>query len=405
MTKLLWISYCAAYMQVPHAGGKNHYYWLKKLQEDSSFDIKLITCCELEEYDKFCEMRYPFEYHCCISYNSVFGKMWQKMQSIIFAPYSLFCFAGSIAMHKIIFIKKWVRKLKKQGYVPDTILLQWTQIGLLYAWIQKQFPNTKLVVMEEDVSFLRTQREYLASTGITKVWRNWIHRVMFARELEMCRAVDSIITTNGKDKEILKEHGINESKILYAVSYYGDLSSLVPKRNSLKILFYGAMNRKENIDAVVWFAKFVLPKLRERDSFEFVVLGGNPDNEVRKLENSAVIITGYVDDIRPYFEDALCLVVPLFGGAGIKIKVLEGMSSGIPVLTNEIGIEGIMAIEGEDYFKCDTVEDYVAAIMRLVKEPTLAEKIGKNGQTLVKSRFNTEGSVAHFKEVLYVESK
>lgn len=400
MTKLLWISFCAPYSQVAHAGGKNHYYWLKKIQEDNSFDIKLITCCNSREYDDFCDMRYPFEYHCCISHNSVLGKIWQKMQSIVLSPSYLFGFAGSIAMHKIIFVKKWVRELKKQGYIPDTILLHWTQIGLLYAWIKKQYPSSKLVVMEEDVCFLRTQREYLASIGIFKVWRCLIHRVMYARELEMCRGVDFIITTNGKDKELLKEQGINESKILYVISYYENLSNLIPKRNSLKILFYGAMGRRENIDAVVWFAESVLPQLRERMPFEFVVLGGNPANEVRKLENNAIKIMGFVDDIRPYFEDSLCLVVPLFGGAGIKIKVLEGMSAGIPVLTNEIGIEGVMARAGEDYLRCNTAEEYIATIMRLVQEPKLAEEIGNNGRELVREQFNTEESVVRFKSIL-----
>lgn len=400
MTKLLWISFCAPYRRVAHAGGKNHYYWLKKIQEDNSFDIKLITCCKLSEYDDFCDMKYPFEYHCCISHKSALGRIWQKMQSLLLGPYFLFRFAGNIAMYKIIFIKKWVRELKKRGYIPDTILLHWTQIGLLYAWIKKQYPSSKLVVMEEDVSFLRTQREYLAAAGISKVWKYLMHRVMYTRELEMCRVVDSIITTNGKDRELLKEQGINESKILYAIPYYENLSDLIPQGNSLKILFYGAMNRRENIDAVVWFAKSVLPQLCEKASFEFVVLGGNPTNEVRKLENNAIKITGFVDDIRPYFENALCLVVPLFGGAGIKIKVLEGMSAGIPVLTNEIGIEGIMAIEAEDYFRCDTAEDYIATIMRLVQESELAEKVGNSGRELVRKQFNTEESVARFKSIL-----
>lgn len=401
MTKLLWISPCVPYKQVPHAGGKNHYYWLKKIEEDDSFDIKLISFCEdLKEYKQFCAMEYSFEYHCYISRNSTLGRFWQKIQSIALAPYSFFRFACGIGMYRIIFIKKWALKLKKQGYAPDTILLHWTQIGFLYSWMKKQFPNTRLVAMEEDVSFLRTQREYLASTGITRIWKYLIHRVVFARELDMCRTVDSVIVTNEKDKELLKKQGIIESKILSAIPYHEDLSNLNPQRNSLKILFYGAMHRKDNIEAVVWFAKSVLPKLQEKDSFEFVVLGGNPAKEVRELENNAVKITGFVEDIRPYFEDALCLVVPLFRGAGIKIKVLEGMSAGIPVLTNEIGIEGIMAIDGEDYFKCDTVEDYVTAIMRLVKESELADKVGKNGRTLIKTRFNVEDSVEHFKKTL-----
>lgn len=400
MTKLLWISYCAPYRQVAHAGGKNHYYWLKKTEEDKSFDIRLITCCGSDEYAKFLEMKYPFACHCCVAAGSAAGKLWQKLQSVLLAPYSIMRFAGSVAIYKILYVKKTVRSLKRQGYAPDTVLLHWTQMGLLYDWVRRQFPHAKLVVMEEDVSFLRTERELRKSAGMAKMAKSLIHKVMYTRELRMADEADHVIVTNSKDAGILRDHGISAEKILHTVSYYENLSDVKPEGGSLKILFYGAMNRRENIDAAVWFAGTVMPRLREIAPFEFVILGGNPAEEVTRLENQYIHITGFVNHIRPYFQEALCFVAPLFGGAGIKIKVLEGMSSGIPVLTNAIGIEGIMAKDGAEYCQCDTAEDYVRAITRLHENPELAGAIGRNGRNLVVTEFNSEDSVEQFKQVL-----
>ena len=400
MTDLLWISYCAPYKQVAHAGGKNHYYWLKKIEEDKEFDIKLVTCCASNEYEAFQAMEYPFECFCCVASNSRFGKLWQKLQSLVLAPYSVFRFAGSIAMYKILYIRKVVRSLKRQGYKPDTVLLHWTQMGFLHDWIRRLFPSAKLVIMEEDVSFLRTQRELDASTGFMKLVKAVLHQVMCSGELRMCTDADGVIVTNRKDAAILIENGIHEEKILHTISYYQDLSEIEPKRGSLKILFYGAMNRRENIDAAAWFAKSVMPELRHSAPYEFVILGGNPADEIKRLANEYITVTGFVDDIRPYFQDALCLVAPLFSGAGIKIKILEGMSSGIPVLTNEIGIEGIMAENGVEYCQCNAVEDYVATITQLSENPELAALIGANGRTLVLKQFNAESSVGQFREVL-----
>lgn len=400
MTKLLWISYCAPYKQVPHAGGKNHYYWLKKVEEDHSFEIKLITCCEYDGYSEFQKEDYSFDTHCCVASNSTLGKLRQKLQSLLLAPYSIVRFAGCVAMYKISYVKKTVKMLKKQGYTPDTILLQWTQMGFLYDWIRKLYPTARLILMEEDVSFLRTKRELEASKGFSRITKKIVHKVMYTRELTMCNEVAHVIVNNRKDAALLVENGIAEDKILYTVPYYYNLSDVTSGKGSKKILFYGAMNRKENIDAVLWFAKDILPKLREIAPFEFVILGGNPVEEIRKLANDYIEVTGFVDDIRPYFQDALCLAAPLFSGAGIKIKILEGMSSGIPVLTNDIGIEGIMAEDGTDYCHCNTAEDYVSAISKLYEDVAFATMIGENGRRLVSEKFNVENSVEQFREIL-----
>lgn len=400
MTKLLWISYCAPYKQVAHAGGKNHYYWLKKVEEDSSFEIRLITCCKYDEYDKIKKMDYQFDYYCCVSGNSYWENLWQRMQSIVLAPYSLHKFAGCVAMYKVLYVKRLIRRMKNEGYKPDTILLQWTQMGLLYDWIKKIYPMAKLVIMEEDISFQRTGREVDTSTGVSKIIKKYVHKIMYKQELKMCSVAERIIVNNRKDINILKNNGIDIGKIVLAIPYYDNLSDVRPNRKSMNILFYGAMNRQENINAVTWFAENVMPKLRQQADFKFVILGGNPTEEVKRLKNEYIEITGFVEDIKTYFSDALCLVVPLFGGAGIKIKVLEGLSSSIPVLTNEIGIEGITASDGIEYCRCDSVNAYVSSILDLYKNPERAQKIGENGRAMVLEKYNAESSVGEFRNIL-----
>lgn len=92
----------------------------------------------------------------------------------------------------------------------------------------------------------------------------------------------------------------------------------------------------------------------------------------------------------------MCMVAPLVLGAGIKVKIIEALSSGIPVLTNEIGIEGIHAETGRDYLLCRTPEEYAEAIQKAANGKL--DSIGENGRRFVSTEFNVEGSIENYKE-------
>lgn len=90
------------------------------------------------------------------------------------------------------------------------------------------------------------------------------------------------------------------------------------------------------------------------------------------------------------------MVAPLVLGAGIKVKIIEALSSGIPVLTNEIGIEGIHAETGRDYLLCRTPEEYAEAIQKAANGKL--DSIGENGRKFVSTQFNVEGSIENYKK-------
>ena len=103
-----------------------------------------------------------------------------------------------------------------------------------------------------------------------------------------------------------------------------------------------------------------------------------------------MVVTGFVDSLEAYLQDALCFVVPLLQGAGIKIKILEGFMTGIPVLTNAIGIEGIPAENQKEYLHCELPEDYISAIERLTEDNELCMTLGKNARTFMEATFDYE---------------
>lgn len=112
----------------------------------------------------------------------------------------------------------------------------------------------------------------------------------------------------------------------------------------IRLLFWGALGRPENAESARWICQHVLPRLRAQGTdFRLVLAGSNPPAELAGFRDSQVEITGFIADPADQFAQAHVAIAPLFQGAGVKVKVLECLAAGLPVLTTEIGSEGIEA--------------------------------------------------------------
>lgn len=201
----------------------------------------------------------------------------------------------------------------------------------------------------------------------------------------------TLIVNNKKDFLLLQKYDIPEAKIYQWVPYYhsyGDVDRRLHGKN--EIIFFGSLQREENYTAVIWFIENVFCKLPS--NFIFTVIGNRPHENLMRYASNKVTYTGFVEDIRPYLSRCLCMVAPLQLGAGIKIKILEGMSAGVPVLTGEVGIEGIGGRNGKTYIHCETDKEYMWAINKLVSDREYTYRIGENARKYVERHFDLEES-------------
>lgn len=122
----------------------------------------------------------------------------------------------------------------------------------------------------------------------------------------------------------------------------------------LRLLFWGALGREENAEAARWLAKSLVPELQKRGrSATLVLAGSNPPPDLVALNGGGIEVTGFIDDPRPVFAGCQAAILPLFQGAGVKVKVLECLAAGLPVLTTSIGAEGIEAQEADGLISLD----------------------------------------------------
>jgi len=148
-------------------------------------------------------------------------------------------------------------------------------------------------------------------------------------------------------------------------------SLLTAQKNSNSIILCGGLSVFRNQVAALWFAQKVFPLVqREIPDADFWIVGSNPSQEILDLENTPGIhVTGTVDDVRPYYARAAVAVAPYRYGEGTKLKVLEAMASGVPVVATPIGCQGIDVVHGEHVLIADAEKEFGDQVIGLLREP------------------------------------
>lgn len=393
MSKVLWISMCVPYDKVPHAGGKIENFYVKGLNKECI--VEMITFANNSEVKDIDLHKYGINADIYVSPRFSLKKIFYAISTRM-RLYNPCSNKMLLAPWQELYTKKNLIARKKSGNIPSVIVIEWTQHILLSEWIKKQFPSVPIVAIEEDVSFLSYERQYLNEKNFfLKQYKKKKYETLRKSELKQLKYADLVIVNNFKDYNLLIRNGLEEKQLWTWTPYFQSMLDLEYSGDSRDILFYGAMNRYENYASAIWFIKNVLPKL-DGQKVRFVIVGGNPHHSLKKYVSDNVIITGFVDDIRPYFKHCLCLVAPLVLGAGVKIKIVESLTAGLPILTNNIGIEGIPAENGKSYFHCDSPDDYVRTINLLLHNSGLKRSISNNEKELAKRVYDYDISLKNF---------
>jgi sugar transferase (PEP-CTERM/EpsH1 system associated) len=160
------------------------------------------------------------------------------------------------------------------------------------------------------------------------------------------------------------------------------------------IIFVGAMDYFPNSEAAVFFARQIWPHVRNRlADAELVIVGANPGPAVLALgELPGVKVTGMVPDVRPFYHGALAAIVPLRTGGGTRLKILEAMAAGVPVVSTPLGAEGLPAVDGENALLVDSgdIHGWVDRLASLANSPTRRAQLTAAGLLLVQNRYDWE---------------
>ncbi len=202
------------------------------------------------------------------------------------------------------------------------------------------------------------------------------------RLIEGCRA--HVVASEREREQLLAR--FPEAKI-HVVPNGVDVAAFPRAVSSGKsLLFVGSMDYHANVDAVTWFAREVWPEVSRRwPELEFVIVGRDPVKAVRELARGRVRVTGTVDEVGPYYESAFAVIVPLRVGSGTRLKILEAMAAGAPVVSTRLGAEGIEAVDGRELLIANTPAEMLAALQAV---PERRAGLAGSARELVERRYD-----------------
>lgn len=200
-----------------------------------------------------------------------------------------------------------------------------------------------------------------------------------------------VVLVSQADIDYLKNtiQGDTSSLALHSngVGYVGSIST---SYDTDKICFMGNMRSMQNQDAAIYFANEIFPLIKQkRPTAKFYIVGSLPPGNIQTLASDDIIITGFVDDLEGFLQDACLLVAPIRVAAGIQNKVLVGMGCGIPVVLTSLISHAIPELTDEDNCLIRDGEQALAdACLRLMSDPSLRNSMAQKGYEMVKAHYS-----------------
>ncbi|MFL6229571.1 MAG: glycosyltransferase [Pyrinomonadaceae bacterium] len=258
------------------------------------------------------------------------------------------------------------------------------------------------VLFQHNVEAMIWRRHYeVQRNPLKKFYLRGQWRKSLAYERAACRRFDGVVAVSREDAETMRRE--------YGVSAVADVPTGVDTeffrptgtvaREPHNLVFTGSMDWLPNEDAIQFFVKEIMPRVRAHvPGVTLTVVGRNPFPSLveQSRRDPSITVTGRVDDVRPYMERAAGYVVPIRVGGGTRLKIYEAMAMELPIVSTTVGAEGLPVKGGEHLLLADTPEEFAAALARVLADKDLARTLAANAAGLVRERYGWEGVAAEF---------
>ena len=227
---------------------------------------------------------------------------------------------------------------------------------------------------------------------------------MRAFERRMCRSFDSVVAVSEEDCEQMRsEYGAqNVFDVPTGVDTEFFRPSGAEESAAHNLVFTGSMDWLPNEDAIRYFTEQIMPRIKSQiPDATLTVVGRNPYQSLVELakNDDSIIVTGRVDDVRPYMERAAAYVVPLRVGGGTRLKIFEAMAMEKPIVSTTIGAEGLPVSDGAELLLADSPEAFAAAVVRVLQDSDLANELAQRAANLVRAQFGWQKVAKRFANI------
>jgi len=271
----------------------------------------------------------------------------------------------------------------------QTEAIEMAQYGL--AVKNMKLPSPPLVVFDDiNAEYLLQKRAFESDVRQPRRWLGALYSLIQWRKLQRyearaCRELDKVVVVSEADAKALRSLVPTLQCAVVPNGVDTDFfHPLEAEESETTLAFTGKMDFRPNVDAVLWFIREVLPQIRrEVPQASLKVVGRNPHARLQGLQRSSnIILTGIVDDVRPYIGEAAVYVVPLRVGGGTRLKLLEAMSMAKAIVSTSLGCEGIPVQPDRELVIADDPASFAQAVVRLIRDRERRSELGVSAREL-----------------------
>lgn len=285
-------------------------------------------------------------------------------------------------------------------------ILQEKKIDLIhcFSYFVAQFPASVAGVPKiwdvADSLYLTYVRKITAQGG-KRDWKEWLRaRMLFNFEHRHIARFDRTIFVSAGDAAVHRRYGSRTVLIPNGV----DLDYFSPQRLSEdypSVIFTGHMSFQPNVAAVMFFVSNILPLVhKEFPQLKFYVVGAQPSLEIQDLQaRKGVIVTGFVNDVRPYLSKAMVFVSPMVNGSGIKNKLLQAMAMRKPIISTTLGAEAIDYVPNKDFMIADQPDRFAQELIELLSNREKRDFLAENGRRLVEEKYSWNKAIERYNSI------
>lgn len=371
------------------AGPKVRIYHVLQYLAQAGHDVTLVAFCRPNDKPEHIEhmRRYCTAVHTVMMHRSRLKDMYYLASSLLRRRPFLIARDSVDQMHQLV--QQLLQENQFDAVHADQLWMA------QYALAAKQAqPSLTAVLDQHNATYLVPKR---LANGSRNPLMKWIlqqesaHMAQF--EVASCQQFDQVIWVTAEDKTAVAQVAANPDSIRGPVipicADPAAKPAVARQPNGRRVTFLGGLHWPPNAEGIVWFAREVWPHIHQAvpDAI-FTVMGKDPPSELQPDQIPNLEVTGYVDDVQPYLQQTAVFIVPLHAGGGMRVKIIDGWSWGLPIVSTTIGAEGIQYHDGHDLLIADTAQAFAAATVRLLQAPASAAELAGNGRRTLETHYD-----------------
>lgn len=328
-------------------------------------------------------------------------------------------FQVTFISRNLTYVKKYTSLLQRFGieviYLPYLYSIQshlkeyGERYGLIFLfrpdlademlnYCRRYASKAKIIYHTVDLHFLRLLREAKLMHGREKdIEASKIKKL----ELNLIKKADASIVVSKTELKILKQEKAHKKVHLFSlIKATSHPNKLFKSRSG--IVYVGGFDHKPNVDAVKFFVRNIMPILRKKDkAIVFYIIGSHPPKEILAMQSPTIKVIGFAEKLDPILNNMRVMVAPLRYGAGVKGKIVTAMSLGLPVVSTQIGAEGMGLTHKKNILIANDPNLFAQNVLDLYKNVKLWNYISENSLNFAKRNWGPEIAYKNLSKIIY----